>query len=159
MVGSYKSLLSQDDFWDTYAAGTVDRPFMGLRPRLDIREAAIPPSASDRPADRRYYPRREVTCRADYVDSGRFAGVGLITNLSQDGLFLEYVPGLKVSDRMTVAFRLPGSPPFKLKGEVKWLGVDGVGLKLDGLAGGTADVAAIPEMEHIRLYRSWLSQN
>jgi hypothetical protein len=85
--------------------------------------------------------------------------VGLVTNLSRDGLFMEHVPGLNINDRVTVAFRLPGSPPFKLKGKVKWLGTRGVGLKLDGLSGQGANFAAIPEMESVRLYHSWLCQN
>jgi hypothetical protein len=159
MVGTYKSLLNQDDFWDTYTVGTVDRPSMGLRPRFGVREDALPSSPSDARTDRRYHPRRDVTCRADYVDSGKFAGVGLITNLSHDGLFMEHAPELGVGDRVTVAFCLPGSPPFKLKGDVRWLGSHGVGVQLDGLAGGVANFAAIPEIENVRLYRSWLSQN
>lgn len=156
MAESYKSFLSQDDFWDAYAIDTVERPPFGWRPQPGTREAVLTPSP---PADRRHYPRRQVACRVDYADSGRFAGVGLITNLSMDGLFMEHVPELKVGDRVTVAFRLPGSPPFKLRGKVKWLDPRGVGLKLDRRSGGAADFAASHEIESLHLYRSWLCQN
>ena len=160
MVKPYRSLLSQDDFWDAYPIDTVDRPPMGLRSQSSVREADLPSSPADAsPANRRYHQRRDVACRADYVDSGKFSGVGLITNLSQDGLFMEHVPGLKVDDRVTVAFRLPGSPPFKLKGKVKWLGARGAGLKLDGLAGGLAHFVEAPAIENVRQYRAWLCEN
>ena len=156
MVRSYRSLLNQDDFWDTYAVDTVDRSPIGWRSRSVLPEATLPPSSH---SDRRYHPRREVACRVDYVDSGRATGLGLITNLSMDGLFMEHVPGLKVGDRVTVAFRLPGSPPFKLKGKVKWLDIRGVGLKFDGLSSRLAGFAAGHEIESISLYHSWLCQN
>lgn len=156
MVESYKSFLSQDDFWDAYDIDTVARPPFGWQSCPDIREAVLPPPS---PSDRRHHPRREVACRVDYADSGRFAGVGLITNLSMDGLFMEHVPELKIGDRVTVAFRLPGSPPFKLRGKVKWLDTRGVGLKLDRLAGGVAGFAASHEIESLGLYHSWLCQN
>lgn len=160
MVRPYKSMLSQDDFWDTYATGTTDRPPLGLRPSSGVPEATLPSSPADAsPASRRYHQRRNVACRADYVDSGKFAGVGLITNLSEDGLFMEHVPGLRVDERVTVAFRLPGSPPFKLKGKVKWLGTGGAGLKLDGLAGGFAGFVEASEVENVRHYRAWLCKN
>lgn len=155
MVGSYKSFLSQDDFWDAYAVDTVGRSSLGLWPWPGVRKAVRPPSPA---TDRRHHPRREVSCRVDYADSGRFAGVGLITNLSMDGLFMEHVPELRAGDRVTVAFRLPGSPPFKLKGKVKWLDTRGVGLKLDRLSG-VADFLASHETESLSLYRSWLCRN
>lgn len=156
MVESYKSFLSRDDFWDTYAIDSVARQPFGWRSRPGVREAGLPLSP---PADRRHHPRREVACRVDYADSGRFAGVGLITNLSIDGLFMEHVPELEVGDRVTVAFRLAGSPPFKLRGKVKWLDARGVGLKLDRLSGGMVGFAASQEIDSLNLYRSWLCQN
>jgi hypothetical protein len=156
MVESYKSFLSQDDFWDAYAVDSVARSPFNWRSRPAVRDAGLPPSP---PSDRRHHPRREVACRVDYADSGRFAGVGLITNLSMDGLFMEHVPKLRVGDRITVAFRLSGSPPFRLRGKVKWLDTHGVGLKLDRLSGGVAGFAASHEIESLGLYRSWLCQN
>lgn len=156
MVESYKSFLSQDDFWDVYAVGSVARPSFDWRSRPGGRETAPAPSP---PSDRRHHPRREVACRVDYADSGTFAGVGLITNLSVDGLFMEHVPELRIGDRITVAFRLAGSPPFKLRGKVKWLDTRGVGLKLDRLSGGVAGFAASHEIESMSLYQSWLCQN
>jgi hypothetical protein len=75
-----------------------------------------------------------------------------------DGLFMEYVPGLATGDTVTAAFRLPGSPPFKLKGVVKWVRTQGAGMKFEGLSRQAISLFSSQEVENISAYRSWLCQ-
>ncbi len=152
MVEYHRSLPSQDNFWDAYDIDAIDRSKAGLAHQQVALEEVKPRT------DRRHHPRREVSCRVDYADTKRSTGVGLITNLSMDGLFMEYVPGLATGDTVTAAFRLPGSPPFKLKGVVKWIHTQGAGLKFEGLSRQAIGLFSSQEVENISAYRSWLCQ-
>ena len=152
MVEYYRSSPSQDNFWDAYDIDATDHSQAILAHQQVVLEAVTPRT------DRRHHPRREVSCRVDYADTKRSTGVGLITNLSMDGLFMDYVPGLAAGDTVTAAFRLPGSPPFKLKGVVKWVNTQGAGLRFEGLSRQAIGFFSIQEVESISAYRSWLRQ-
>lgn len=153
MAQHYRSLPSQDNFWEAYDIDAIDRPQVGLTQQrtalADVKSRT----------DRRCQTRQEVSCRVDYADSKRSTGVGLITNLSRDGLFMDYVPGLATGDTVTAAFRLPGSPPFKLRGVVKWANTQGVGLKFEALSQQVIGILAGQETENISAFRSWWCQS
>ena len=150
MVEYYRSLPSQDNFWDAYDMDAIDHSHVDL-----ARQQAVCKDVKPR-TDRRHQPRQEVSCRVDYADANKCTGVGLITNLSRDGLFMQYVPGLTTGDTVTAAFRLPGSPPFKLKGIVKWAHMQGAGLKFEALSQQVIGLCSSQDAEHIIAYRSWL---
>jgi hypothetical protein len=153
MAERYRSLPSQDDFWEAYDIDTIDRPQVGLtQQQATLEEVKLR-------TDRRHQTRQEVSCRVDYADSKRSMGIGLITNLSRDGLFMDYVPGLATGEAVTAAFRLPGSPPFKLRGVVKWVNTQGAGLKFEGLSQQVIGIVTSQEAENISAFRSWWCQS
>ncbi len=154
MAGHYKSSLRQNDFWDIHNTDHETHPRVGL---FDHESVSQPTPLK---SDRRHHPRRGETCRVDYADTGRFVGVGLIKNVSMDGMFMEHVPDLVVGDRVTTAFRLPSSPPFKLKATVKWVNSEGAGLQFVGLSKQiTGLFSGNLEADCISVYRLWLCQN
>ncbi len=85
-------------------------------------------SECDKVDERRIHPRKNVTLRVDYTDSGGRACLGLARNLSFGGMFLEYTPALTVGDIVTTAFVLPSGRPYRLQARVVHRNETGSGL-------------------------------
>jgi hypothetical protein len=108
--------------------------------------------------ERRQYPRHPVICRVDYADRQRRAWWGLIRDLSQEGVFIEYTPALTVGERVMTTFTLPEGPPFKLKAQVVRVSATGAGLKFIGLSAHATDPYPDSLEEYCAaLYKAWLA--
>jgi hypothetical protein len=108
--------------------------------------------------DRRSHPRHDAVCRVDYADPKGRAWLGLIKNLSLDGMFVEHAPGLAIGDTVVTAFTLPGGPPFKLRAKVTRVTPEGAGLRFVGFWGREEDhYPDSLEAYCAALYKAWLS--
>jgi hypothetical protein len=58
--------------------------------------------------------------------------MGMIKDISSEGMFVEYTPGLAVGETVVTTFSLPDSPPFKLKARVMRTARAGAGLQFVG---------------------------
>jgi hypothetical protein len=81
------------------------------------------PNMTDQHVYRPWHPRtcgrRTVTLRVDYATIDGRGGLGLIRNLSLQGMYIDRVscqvtPTVAPGDRLTVAFVLPSGQPCKL---------------------------------------------
>ena len=107
--------------------------------------------------DRRDRPRHLAACRIDYADAHGRVHLGLISNLSTDGLFVKYAPSLSVGEKVVAAFSLPHGPPLKLKATVTRVTPLGAGLKLLGLSErGKSSYPDSLETYCAALYTAWL---
>lgn len=108
--------------------------------------------------ERRHHARRGVVCRVDYADIQGRAWLGLIRDLSLEGMFVEYTPELLVGSTVVATFTLPGSPPFKLRARVVRLTTSGAGLQFIGFS--EQNPSQYPdtlESYCALLYRAWMS--
>ncbi len=83
------------------------------------RRRAIAARSAPRPWHSRACARWAVTLRVDYVTSQGRVGLGLVRNLSLQGMYIESVgghdtPEMAPGDLLTVAFVLPSGRPCKL---------------------------------------------
>ena len=76
----------------------------------------------------RQHPRDDTSFRVDYVDSSGRAGMGLATNVSYTGMYLAYIPPLRVGDLLHMVFFLPTGKPCRLRARVVRTDRTGVGL-------------------------------
>lgn len=79
--------------------------------------------------ERRKLSRWAVICRVDLVDVHGRASVGLIKDLSPEGMFVDYAPGLRAGDKVRATFALPGRETVKLMARVLRLTPKGTGLQ------------------------------
>ncbi len=111
--------------------------------------------------NRRKHPRHPLVCRVDYTDQKGRAWMGLIRDLSMDGVFVEYTPSLAPGDRVVTTFTLPNNgPPFKLRARVARRTPRGAGLKFIGLTAHPAEPYPDSlEMYCAALYKAWLDHD
>ena len=76
----------------------------------------------------RQHPRDDIAFRVDYVDSCGRGGMGLATNVSYTGMYLAYIPRLRVGDLLHMVLVLPTGEPCKLKARVVRTDLTGAGL-------------------------------
>jgi len=76
----------------------------------------------------RQHSRDALACRVDYVDSSGRAGIGMATNVSYTGMYLTYVPRLRIGDLLHMVFFLPTGKPCRLRARVVRTDRTGVGL-------------------------------
>ena len=107
----------------------------------------------------RAHARYDVSCRIDYVDPNGNAGLGLIRDVSREGIYVDFTSGLQVGDIMTASFTLPDSPPVRLRVRVMRLTKSGAGLKFVGLAE-HGDAPAPDNLETLctTLYDAWVAR-
>ncbi len=84
--------------------------------------------------ERRYQLRTGMTCRVDYADAQGRANIGLMRDISADGMFIEHTPSLTIGKMVMTAFLLPNGQACKLKAKVIRLIYNGAGLRFVDLS-------------------------
>ncbi len=90
--------------------------------------------------DSRRHRRKVSSLRIDYADTHGRAGIGLVKNISPHGVFVEYVQGLLIGEKLRITFVLPTGQPWKSEAEVVHVTPQGCGLKFVALPPWNEDI-------------------
>lgn len=77
------------------------------------------PDSGDRRPREREHPRYEVDIRVDW-STGRMFVSDHVTNISEDGAFLQSAKGLGAHSEVDMVLWLPGRTPIHARGHVVW---------------------------------------
>lgn len=77
------------------------------------------PGSGDTPKHERGHPRYEVDIRVDW-STGRMFVSDHVTNISEDGAFLQSARGLGTQAEVEMVLWLPGRTPIRARGHVVW---------------------------------------